>query len=268
MSDRYVLMVILTICVHALLNAQAGDIGTPVNSTGGMTSDVFSAVNNVALMTDIKKAVTGISFTNFYGLKDLNRLQIAMVIPYQRTAYGSSFNVYGNGAMSIITAGLAFAHKPHPMISFGITANYRRLSIVSYGHTDMLTADFSILMLLNKKLSMSFGAFNIMGAKPLSLFAEPSDRTFRICAKLKISELVDVTSDIEKSGAFKSNLRMACLYKMNDDVHFSAGFSSLQSRCSMGFIYRRHHYTFQFLTSMSRLPGISQTLSIIYALHP
>jgi hypothetical protein len=267
MSGPSVLILSFTMYTHALLNAQAGDIGALSNATGGMTSDVFSVANNGALMTDIKKAVTGFSCTNFYGLKDLNRLHIAMIIPYQQTAYGSNFNLYGNGVMSSMTAGLAFAHKPHPMLSFGITGNYRHLSIVSYGHKTMLTADVSILMLMTKKLGMSFSVFNIMGNKPIPLFAEPSGRTFRISLKLKISEQVHITSDVEKSGAFKTNLRMACLYKVHDDVHFSVGFSSLQSRCIAGFIYQRSKYTFHCVTSISRLPGISQTLSVIYALR-
>ncbi len=242
----------------------AGAGALSMGGIGLMQSDVFSAVNNYAMMTGTRKAGIGVSLCNRFGIRDLKQMAICGLIPYKNTAYGCKFFSNGNGVLNDLSMGFGLAHKPHRQFSFGIGANYHLYSIMGYGSSSAISIDCAILAHMTDKWGASFSVSNPLVAKLKGKYVEQLQRTFRLGMLYKVNSKVSLAIEAEKCHSFKTNIKAGCHYQLSPEFYFNMGFASLQSVCSFGIGFKQKQYTLAFASSVGFSPGISSNLSFIY----
>jgi len=229
-----------------------------------MQSNVFCVIQNVSLMTEMKKTGIGLSFVNRFGMKDINHASLCAVIPRQPVAFGFTFQSTGNNTLSEKCLGLSFAHAPFKQISFGISARYQTLSIRGYGHQSHITSDIALTSHLNDKFSSSCRILNLVGSNFSLKHTESFSRTFSLGWRYQFNKKVRLNCEAEKCASFKTNIKTGIVYQVNQLLRFNIGFSSLQAQCTFGFSLKRKQYLLEFATGMVQMAGISTNLSFSY----
>jgi hypothetical protein len=243
----------------------AGAESSAMGNTGLLLQNPFCSANHQALMPWQKKAGIGFSFANNYGLKDINRVYITGVVPYKTFGYGFKLYNFGNLVYREQIIGMSVAHAFHPSFSLGLGVNYQSAGISNYGHRSTIALEASIAAKVNEQLSLGFRLYDPERAKFSDYQDERLATIYQFGMGYKVNKQVKAIAEIEKSNAFRPNVKMGINYAVKDNYNIRMGFSSLQPQFTFGFGFRHKQCVMEFASAVHQYLGVSTNISIAFS---
>jgi hypothetical protein len=242
----------------------AGAESVGMGGIGLSVQNVFCAANHQALMPWQKKSAMGLSVINRYGLKELNQVTLAAVVPYHNFGYGFKWYNFGTSSYQENVIGLSAAHAFRPNFSIGLGADYRTLNIVNYGRTAKLTIEFSMAAKLNEQLALAFRAVNPNRTRLAPDQDERLSSLYQMGLSYKVNQQVMVLMQVEKNNAFKPELKCGVNYEPKKDFHLRFGFATLQPQFTFGLGYKYKKCRMEWASAFHQTLGLSSTLSVAF----
>lgn len=238
-----------------------------MGGAGLLIQNPFSAGNHQALMPFIKKPGVAVNFTNRFGVRDINQVNIAAAIPYKNFGYGITISNFGNSFYHQQMLGFSVAHAFHPKFSVGLGANYQSFSISNYGRKGGICAEFSLVTKVNDKIELGFRAFNPNRARVAEYQDERMATAYQLAGSYQLNQEVKTILEIEKLNAFAPNVKMGIDYMPKEQCHLRVGFSSLQPQFTFGIGYQYKKSKLDFASVVHPYLGVSSHLSLSFEIN-
>ncbi len=242
-------------------------VGAESAGMGGVSlsvQNVFAAANHQALMPWQKKPNIGFSVINRYGLKDLNQVTLAAAVPYHNFGYGFKWYNFGTAGYQENVIGLSAAHAFRPNFSVGLGANYHSMNIVNYGRTAKLTVEFSLAAKVSEQLSIAFRTVNPNRTKLALDQDERLSSVYQLGLAYKVNQQVTTLLQVEKSNAFRPDIKCGLNYEPKKDFHLRFGFASLQTQFTFGVGYYYKKCRMEWASAIHQTLGLSNTFSVAF----
>ncbi|NQW43089.1 MAG: hypothetical protein HQ463_06620 [Bacteroidetes bacterium] len=242
-------------------------VGSEANALGGCSllgNNAFCAINNPSLICWQKEPILGVVFRNYYGVKDINQLNIAGLIPYKNVGYGFNIFSFGNGIFKQQSIGASASYALNKQLNIGMGADYQSIAVRNYGQNSVLTIHGGISAKINNKLQIAFHVFNPMRAK----FSAYKDERIQSAYKFGLSYLVSIPIttylEVEKNNLYKANLKASLNYQLKNKFNIRCGFSTTQPQFGFGIGYKYHNLNIDAACVIHQFIGVSNNISLQY----
>ena len=242
--------------------------GARSSALGGNTvalSDFWSAMDNVAGLTNISSFDIGVAFSNNFALAELSSKTVAIASPLSKTnAIGLKYTHIGSSLYFEQMIALEFAQMIGQKISLGIELDYLNCgtSDVFYDEYHLFTFATAIRLYPSKNLVIGFYVFN-----PTSIAAN-NDYSQYVPAIMKLGTEYQITPDfaaymeIEKNMLAKECVKTGVEYRFFKHFYARVGFASNPMIYSFGIGVEHNEWFFDFSSQVHTALGISPSISM------
>lgn len=260
------LLTIVFACLHIFLYGQNN--GARSISMGELKlglSDLFSAVNNQAMLPEIRKFNVGVSVRNQFNIKDLNTGSIAIAIPIGKGTAALNFTSYGYQLYRENKIGLSYAMALSSSFSLGIGLNYNALLLgEGLGMEYSFYPDIGLNYKPIDKLNIGIQFQNITLSKKVKQLDELWPVTGRLGLIYFINDklLIGVQGNVYTDRLFEINSGLE--YNFSDHFSFRFGFASQPNRVSLGLGFQIKLFQIDLASNYQANIGFTPSINLIF----
>lgn len=263
---------IIFISLLSALSAKAGNDKIPaggrssaMGSASVSLSDFWSVHNNQAGLAGFTNTAAGIYFENRFMMKELSRKVAAFVIPSRSGVFGVAYDNFGSTLYNESKIGLAFARSFGSNFSAGIQLDYLNTHLSeNYGNHAAFTFEAGILARVNKNLVIGAHVFNPLNVKLSGETNERIPAIIRLGAGYNFSEILLLTSEIEKNIDMETRIKSGVEYHVVKQGIVRAGITTNPTTFSFGFGLDLKKLKIDLASTVHQVLGYSPQLSISY----
>ncbi len=241
-----------------------GGHAVAMGGCGLLAENVFSASNNQAIMPWLKKKSVGVSFQNYFNVKDINQLNLAAVIPIKNIGYGFNLYSFGNGIYRQQSVGASVAYLLHKKVSFGLGADAHAISITNYGSNTAITIQGGLVAKVNDQLKMAFHVYNPLKAKFNNYKDERLTSTYKLGLNCSINTQINIAAEIEKNNLYKPNFKTGINYAIKQKLNFRMGVNTTLPQLSFGIGFKHKNITIETASVIHQHLGVSNQISLLF----
>ena len=231
-------------------------------------ADGWSAFGNQAGLSVTEYPLLGISYSNYFFLKELSLKSALGVIPVDGNVFAVSFYQYGNEAYNENKCGIAYSKKLAPGFSAGLQFNY---FFISLPENDKSHGDFcfegGIQYQFSEKILVGMHCYNpFQSGIRTESYKYKLPCLFRFGFSTRIADELWLYGEIEKD--FKHDLlsRFGLEYRIFSNFQLRGGIAGKNNLVSMGIGYSFKHIVTDFSWQYNYRLGSTPSLSITYQL--
>jgi hypothetical protein len=253
-------------CLHIISIAQ--DNGARSTAMGDMKlglSDLFSAVNNQAMLPKIRKFTAGINVHNQYLIKNLNTGSLAIAVPLGKGTIASNFTSYGYQLYQENKIGLFYAMSLSPAFSLGIGLNYHSLRLgEGLGMEYSIYPDIGLNYQPTDKLNIGIQFQNITLSKKVKQLDElwPVSGRLGLIYFINAKLLIGAQGNVYTDQPFEINSGLE--YTFSEHFSFRFGFASQPNRVSLGIGFRLKLFQIDIASSYQANIGFTPSINLIF----
>ena len=269
MFNHLVMRILLTIaftCLHIFLFGQNnGARSTAMGDLKLGLSDLFSAVNNQAMLPEIQEFQVGINVHNQYLIKNLNTGALAFAILLGKGTSAFNFTSYGYQLYRENKIGLSYAMALSPSFSLGIGLNYHSLRLgEGLGMEYSFYPDIGLNYKPIDKLNIGIQFQNITLSKKVKQLDELWPVTGRLGLIYFINDklLIGIQGNVYTDRPFEINSGLE--YTFSDHFSFRFGFASQPNRASLGIGFRSKLFQIDLASSYRANIGFTPSINLVF----
>lgn len=253
-------------CLHIILIAQ--DSGARSSAMGDLKlglSDLFSAVNNQAMLPEIRTFTVGINVHNQYLIKNLNTGSLAIAIPVGNGTVAFNFTSYGYQLYRENKLGLSYALALSPSFSLGVALNYHSLRLgEGLGMEYSFYPDIGLNYKPTDKLNIGIQFQNLTLSKKVKQLDElwPASGRLGLIYFINDKLLIGIQGNIYTDHPFEINSGLE--YTFSDHFSFRFGFASQPNRASLGIGFRLKLFQIDLTSSYQANLGFTPSINLIF----
>lgn len=216
-----------------------GPVGARSWMLGGSSvahTDVWSANNNPAASTIIRKTQYGLYSEQRFAEKNLRLANLSVVIPSKYVHVGTTLNYYGYSVFNQQKIGLSLSKALSTSFSLGVQLNYVSTFIEQYGRADNMVLAAGISATPIKQLRIGFMVFN----PTQNTFGKYTDEKIPAYAKLgcgyEVSDRVILNLEADQALNRQLSWRGGVYYKIHDAVHLALGAATQPTYYTFGTV--------------------------------
>jgi hypothetical protein len=260
---------ILTI-LFACLNI----IGTAQNSgarSGGLgdlklgLSDLFSAVNNQAMLPEIRTISAGVNVQNQYLIKNLSTAALAVAVPLGNGTAALNFSTFGYKLYRQNNFGLSYALAFSPVFSVGLRISYNSIQLgESLGMEFAFYPDLGLNYKPIDGLNISIQFQNLTLSEKVKQLDELWQVTGSLGLTYQINEklLIGAQGNVYADQPFEINSGIE--YQFIHHFSFRFGFASQPTRVSMGIGFYFKNIQIDLASNYEANLGFTPSINLIY----
>lgn len=228
-------------------------------------SDLFSAVNNQAMLPEIRTFSVGINVHNQYLIKNLNTGALAIAIPIGKGTGAFNFTSYGYQLYLENKFGLSYGMSFSPAFSMGISLNYHSLRLgEGLGMEYSFYPDLGLNYKPTDKLNIGIQFQNLTLSKKVKQLDElwPVSGRLGLIYFINDKLLIGVQGNVYTNHPFEINSGLE--YTFSDHFSFRFGFASQPNRASFGIGFRLKLFQIDLANSYQANIGFSPSINLIF----
>ena len=230
----------------------------------GLT-DLFSAVNNQAMLPEIRAFSVGINVHSQYLIKKLNTSVLAVAIPIGKGTLAASFTTYGYQLYRENKLGLSYAMALGPAFSLGVSLNYHSLRLgEGLGMEYSIYPDIGLNYKPTDKLNIGIQFQNIT----LSTKVKQLDELWPVSGRLGLVYFINDKLLIGVQGNVYTNrpleINSGLEYTFSDHFSFRFGFAAQPVRASLGFGFQFKLFQIDLASSYQANIGFTPSINLIF----
>lgn len=228
-------------------------------------SDLFSAMNNQAMLPEIRKFTVGINVRNQYQIKNLNTATLAVAIPIGKGTSAINFTTYGYQLYRENKFSLLYAMTLSPAFSLGIGLNYHSLRLgEGLGMEYSFYPDIGLSYKPTDKLNIGIQFQNITLSKKVKQLNELWPVTGRLGLIYFINDklLIGIQGNVYTNRPLEINSGLE--YTFSDHFSFRFGFASQPARASLGIGFRFQSFQIDLASSYQSNIGFIPSINLIF----
>jgi hypothetical protein len=233
-----------------------------------LSDDAWSYHHNPGALAQLERTAVGVSYENRYLLKELQTQGLVLVHPMKKGVISVGAQLYGYQAYRTTRIGAGYSMALAARLYAGVQLNYGQLRIERYGTKNTVTAEFGLLAVINKQLSLGCSIFNL-GRNRLNAY---QDERFSTCMRLglmyKVSEKVKTLLEMMQETGKPLRLKCALEYGISEQVNFRAGSAFNPLEIAFGCGYRlKNNLQLDLGSSWQQVPGWSPHIGLTFVLQ-
>jgi len=250
--------------------SQIGGNSTGARSFGlaGNTTqlkDLWSIENNPAALSFIKVWQVGISYENYFSLKELSTRSILISSPIFDGAFGLSYKQFGYSAYNENKLGFTYGQLLGENFTMGIQLNYLNTRIEEgFGNRNTISGNIGLSTKLTNELSIAFTIINLNRAKLASYNDERYPTLLNIGISYEFSKKVLFLTEVSKDIDYKANLKTGIEYQIGELFSMRLGYATKPSMNSFGFGCMLENIQIDLASSFDHQLGLTTQVSLSY----
>lgn len=253
-------------CLHTIFIAQEnGARSTAIGDMKLGLSDLFSAVNNQAMLPKIRNFTAGINVHNQYLIKNLNTGSLAIAVPIGKGTIASNFTSYGYQLYQENKFGLSYALALSPTFSLGIGINYHSLRLgEGLGMEYSIYPDIGLNYQPTDKLNIGIQFQNITLSKKVKQLDElwPVSGRLGLIYFINDKLLIGAQGNIYTDEPFEINSGLE--YTFSKHFSFRFGYASQPNRVSLGIGFQLKLIQIDLASSYQPNIGFTPSINLIF----
>lgn len=229
--------------------------------------DVWSTFHNQAGLAWLKNISAGTYFENRFLVSQLSLRSFALAVPTTTAGtFGVTGTFFGYSAYSEKKVGLAFAKMFGENMSAGIQLDYLNTFFNDefYGSRTTFVVEGGILAEPIGNLKIGMHIFNPSKAKLAEYGDERVPVIMRFGVSYKFSEIVQLSSEVEKDIDYKNIFRAGLEYRPAEVLHLRIGVASNPSLSCFGFGLKLKDFMIDMSIQYHEVLGYSPQFSLGY----
>ncbi len=261
-----ILFALFFVCLHLILHGQNnGARSTAIGDLKLGLSDLFSAVNNQAMLSEIRIFTAGINVHNRYLIKGLSTGSLAIAIPIGKGTSAFNFTSYGYELYRENKLGLLYAMALGPVFSMGIRLNYHSIRLgEGLGTEYAFYPDLGLNYKPSNKLNIGIQFQNLTLSKKVMQL----DEFWPVSGRLGLTYLINEKLMIAVQGNVYTNLPVemnsGLEYSFSENFSFRFGFASQPNRASLGIGFRLQLFKVDLASSYQANLGFTPSINLIF----
>jgi hypothetical protein len=253
--------------VHPLF-LSSGAKSLALANTSSSHADIFSNFNNQAGLAQLKDIEAATFFETRYISSDINTIGVSAALPTKSGVFGFSYKRFGlNDLFVQSSTSLNYGRMLSESFSLGGGFSYLNTFIGNnYGSSGTLAVHLGVMAKLNESLELSAHLSNMNRAKLAEFYNERYPSLLNIGLKYKVSEKVDVITEMSKDISHKPSARGAVEYSLNKSFAFRIGAATNPTLFSFGVGYQKENLTIDVGASLHQVLGITSGITLAYAI--
>jgi len=257
-------LTILFACLQIFLFAQTK--GARSAGMAGLNlglSDLFSAINNQAMLPEIKSISAGLTIQNQYLVKNLNTAALAVAVPIGNGAAGIFFSTYGYQLYRQNKLGLSYALAFSPVFSMGLSINYSSIQLGDgLGMQYAFYPDLGLNYKPTEKLNIGLQFQNLTQSKKVKQLNELWPVTGRLGLIYFINEklIIGAQGNVYIHEPFEINSGLE--YNISSYFSLRFGFATQPTRASMGIGFQLQNFHVDIASSYQAILGFTPSVNL------
>jgi hypothetical protein len=205
----------------------------------------------------------GAHHENRFLTPELSFSAIGALLPVKYGTFGLSIKRLGFSQFNQTKIGLAYGMKLAPNFSAGVQLNAHYVYFAGvYGSTAAITAEGGFIYSPNDRLNIGFHILN--PTRTILVEKERIPTLFNLGLSYQLSEMVVVTSGVEKNIDTKFDFKAGVEFEPIKNLAFRTGVSSNPSLLSFGLGYKVNAFQMDFAFSRHEMLGYTPHFSVSY----
>jgi len=257
---------IILACFPAFVYAQFnGARSTGMGELSLGLSDLFSAINNQAMLSEQKAFSVGVNVRNQYLSKNLNTGALAVALPVGKGTSGLYFSTYGYQLYRQNKLGLSYSLSLSPVFSIGLGINYNSVRLgEGLGMEFAFYPDIGFNYKPIEKLNIGIQFQNLTLAKKVKQLDELWPVVGRLGLVYQINDklLAGTQGNVYADRPFEINSGLE--YNVTTQFSIRFGFASQPVRASMGIGFLIKAIRIDLASSYQSNLGFTPSINLVY----
>lgn len=231
-------------------------------------SDSWSVFGNQAGVSETDYPVLGISYSNYFLLKELSLKSAFAAVPIDGNVFGVSFYQYGYDSYNENKFGIAFAKEIIPGFSAGFQFNY---FFIHFPENEKSQGDYSIegglQYKLSEKIMLGVHCFN-----PFQSGIKTESYKYKLPCLFRLGAGTRITDELWLYYEFEMNLKsdfqnkFGIEYQISNAFQLRGGLAGKNNLVAFGVAYTIKQFTTDFSWQYNYKLGSTPSVSISYHL--
>lgn len=220
-------------------------------------ADAWSANNNPAAITILRKNQYGLYSEQRFVEKNLRLANLCVVIPSRYVHVGATLNYYGYSVFNQQKIGLSLSKALSPSFSLGVQLNYVSTFIEQYGRAGNIVLAGGISATPLRQLRIGFMLFN----PTQNTYGKYTDEKIAAYAKLgcafDVSERVLLNLEADQGLNKQLSWRGGVHYKIHEVVHLALGAATQPTYYTFGTVLLMKNMKLEMAASFHEVLGLT-----------
>jgi long-subunit fatty acid transport protein len=246
-------------------NLIAGANHSAMGGTNATAQNVFSAHNNPAGMSFVKRVSFGLYTDIPYLVKGVNNFNLSSVIPVQNVgAFGVDINYMGFSAYNETRAGISYARKFGDIVSVGVKFDYLRLAIADNGSKNLFAFGVGLQYQPFEVFRVGASIYNPVSMKLDADYEEKLATTFTLGIAYLPSKKLSILVDAEKELDEKIRLKAGIEYNPLKPLFLRIGAATNPTLITFGLGTAFKNFKLDVSASWHLELGVTPQISLVY----
>jgi len=228
-------------------------------------SDLFSAINNQAMLSEIRTISAGVNVQNQFLVKNLSTAALGVVVPIGKGSSALYYSTYGYSLYHQNQLGLSYALALGPTFSMGLNANYNSIQLgEGLGNESAFYPDLGLNYKPTDKLNIGIQFQNLTLSKKVKQLNELWPVTGRLGLNYLINEklLIGIQGNVYPDRPFEINSGLE--YSYSNLFSFRFGFATQPTRVSMGIGFKIQSFLIDLASSYQPNLGFTPSITLVF----
>jgi hypothetical protein len=235
------------------------------NALVAVPSTINAVFYNPAALDTFSNITAGLSFRNFYGLPEVQQVDLAVNFPLFGQPVAMGINSYGNSVyheFQIFFAGLIPIYSN---LQFGISFQSYFLSIKGYGADNSYGLNLGMLYTMSKQISCAAVMYNI-NQPVIGQSGEYLPQGFSLGFAYYPESQIILAVEIFKDIRYAPDYRMGISYKFNLPLFVRIGIQDTANCYCVGLGTVFSAFKLDYAFQIQQILGVSHIFSISFTL--
>jgi hypothetical protein len=206
-----------------------------------------------------------LDYQNYYGIKDLNQVDLVVNIPLGLVPFSFGFSSFGNTLyreMQLTTAGL---FRMASKFSLGLSLQYYFCSIKNYGSQATWGFNLGLAYTLIDNLKIGSQITNL-NQPTISRTREKLPQTFSVGMNYTATRLLSLNFELFRDSRYEQEYRFGADYQISSLFHIRAGIIDRVNNFSGGCALQIGTFIFEYALVSHQTLGASHITSLLFTL--
>lgn len=265
---KYCLSVFLVFIVPATLQSQSlSTYATILGSSKVAATNNQALFGNPALLTGDSSHSFGINYKNYFGLEDLNEVNLNAKVHTRQVDFGIGYANYGIDFLRRQYIEFAVS-RDLGKINVGASANYYHFTQDSKESFSALTMNLGMKFNVQNNLFVSIGARNIGRAKISEYQDERLESHYFLGTNITVTNELKIIAEVEHLLEANKTIGKAGVdYVLNAKFHALLGLATHGDNVYIGLRYKNKPWDAIFGFRYHQILGLSPAIGVNYILR-
>jgi hypothetical protein len=224
----------------------------------------FAIYYNPANISDNNLQLS-LDYQNYYGIKDLNRVNLVFNLPIKRIPTSFAVSSFGNTIYREMQLMMAGAYRIASTLAFGVSLQYYHCSIKGYGSQSTWGINMGVAYELLDRVRIGSQVTNL-NQPVISNVREKLPQTFSVGISYQAGKLFMLNMEFFRDTNFDQEYRFGLDYSLSSYFNIRAGIIDRLNNYSGGCALSLDKVSFEYALVIHQTLGASHITSLLISL--